>query len=165
MKKDEKDESNTSDDIEFEATDDEGIVSKNKVSKLKKKLARCQEEKQEYLDGWQRSQAELVNLRKKDAEKLSQAVKVANRDLIEDLLPTLDSFNAAMQNKEAWEKVDSNWRVGIEYIYTNLVNTLENEGLKEVQYEKFDEQLHEAVQTVSAEDRQSGDIITVVQSP
>ena len=34
----------------------------------------------------------------------------------------------AFKDKEAWEKVDSNWRSGVEYIHSQLVKTLEENG-------------------------------------
>ena len=30
----------------------------------------------------------------------------------------------AFSNKNQWEKVDENWRRGVEYIYNQLLNTL-----------------------------------------
>ena len=37
----------------------------SKVKKLKKKLKDCQKEKEGYLTGWQRAQADLVNYRRR----------------------------------------------------------------------------------------------------
>ena len=47
--------------FEEEETGDSG------VKKLRTRLKKCTEEKQEYLDGWQRSKADFVNLKKEDA--------------------------------------------------------------------------------------------------
>jgi molecular chaperone GrpE len=63
-------------------------------------------------------------------------------------MPTLDSFDMAMGNKEAWEKADKNWRIGVEYIYSQIKKALSDNGLEEIVPaigEKFDHAKHEAV--------------------
>ncbi len=63
---------------EGEEFDDEsaGGQASAKVAKLKAELARTKEEKQEYLDGWQRAKADYVNVLKRiDDEKASSFTK------------------------------------------------------------------------------------------
>ena len=78
---------------------------------------------------------------------LRDSISLANEGLIEDLLPTLQSFEMAFANKEAWEKVDKNWRIGVEFIYNKLKDTLSANGLKEINplNQTFDAKEHEAV--------------------
>jgi molecular chaperone GrpE len=96
----------------------------SKLEKIKKDLKKCQEEKQEYLDGWQRAKADFVNLKKRSDEEKKEFAKYANEQFITELLPALDSFDQAFKNKEAWEKADKNWRTGIEFIHSQLVSVL-----------------------------------------
>jgi len=59
-------------------TDEELLSGKagDEVAKLKSELARSKEEKQEYLDGWQRAKADYVNVLKRiDDEKASSFTK------------------------------------------------------------------------------------------
>jgi molecular chaperone GrpE len=100
----------------------------------------------EYLTGWQRAKADLINARKRDEADRNEFVKFANERLIEGLIPVLESFELAMSNKESWEKVDKNWRVGVEYIYSQLKKALEDSGLTELKplNQKFDHAIHEA---------------------
>ncbi len=116
------------------------------IKKLREKLKKTEAEKQEYLTGWQRAKADMVNARKRDEEDRKDFMKFANERLIEDLIPVLASFDMAMGNKEAWEKADKNWRVGVEYIYSQLTKALTDNGLKEINpiNEKFDHAHHEA---------------------
>ena len=53
----------------------------------------------------------------------------------------------AIGNKEAWEKADKNWRIGVEYIYFQLRKALTESGVEEIDPsgKKFDHTLHEAV--------------------
>jgi molecular chaperone GrpE (heat shock protein) len=52
-------------------------------------------------------------------------LKFANERLIDGLIPVLDSFELAMNNKEVWEKTDKNWRVGVESIAGQLKKSIE----------------------------------------
>src|SRR5206468_853289 len=112
------------DDIILEETDEEGNTG-DAVKKLREKLKIAVAEKQQYLDGWQRAKADFVNYKKREAEERERFIKFGNESLLLDIIPTLDNFDLAFGNKEAWEKADKNWRAGIEYIYSELVKTLE----------------------------------------
>src|SRR5581483_10539477 len=90
---------------------EEELEPQDQLKKLREKLKKCVEEKQEYLDGWQRERAQLANLRKQEEKERKEFIKFANENLLSDLLPVLDSFHMAFANKEAWEKVDKNWRL------------------------------------------------------
>ncbi len=124
------------------------------IKKLREKLKKLEAEKQEYLTGWQRAKADLINARKRDEEDRREAVKYASEAVIADLIPVLDSFTMAMGNKEAWEKADKNWRMGVEYIYSQLIKSLTDHGLKELNPlgEAYDHNHHEAISHESVTD-------------
>lgn len=149
----------TEKDLEMNNNDEEIVYEEedsgpiDAVSKMKKKLDRCVSEKQEYLDGWQRAQADLVNAKKRfEGEKREFAI-YATQNLIFDLLPCLDSFDMAFKDKEAWEKAPESWRKGIEYIYTQILNTLTNNGVTQIKPlgERFKESEHESISMVKVE--------------
>jgi molecular chaperone GrpE len=144
------------DDIKFEESTEEGdaLSAGNKVKKLQEQIKELQKEKAEYLDGWQRSRADYANLQKTTDEDRKRMRALVEENFIEDLLPTVDSFLMAMSNKQAWENVDPAWRTGVEYIYQQLMNTLESHNLKifgEIG-ETFDPLKHEAVGEETTED-------------
>jgi len=156
------------DDIVFEEnTEVTGADFNKKYSVLKGKVKELEAKATEYLNGWQRDKADFLNLRKKDEEMKKGIVSLAKEDLVTELIPVLDSFESAMKNKEVWEKVDSNWRVGVEYIASQLNQTLENNGLKKVYPlgQPFDHTRDEALEMVPAEDKsQDGVVVEVVQT-
>ncbi len=123
-------------------------VSLETIKILKEKLRKATEEKQEHLDNWMRDKAEFINARKRDQESQKDFTRFSNESLISELIPVLDSFNMAMGNKEAWEKADKNWRVGVEYIANQLKKVLEEFGLKEIDPigKPFDPMRDEAVE-------------------
>jgi molecular chaperone GrpE len=119
-------------DVEFIENDEDGSEKgiQAKVKKLRDKIASLEKEKQEYLDGWQRARADYANLQKNHEDDRKRFKSIFKESFIEEFIPVVDSFLMAMNNKEAWEKVDPNWRTGVEYIYTQLMNVLESHGLK-----------------------------------
>ncbi|PIT96759.1 nucleotide exchange factor GrpE [Candidatus Campbellbacteria bacterium CG10_big_fil_rev_8_21_14_0_10_35_52] len=140
------------DDIVFEKNEDVAdITSVDIIKKFREKLKKCIEEKQEYLDGWQRIKADFINNKKKEEESRALLVLFAKEGLILDLLTTIDNFDMAFANKNVWESVDKNWRIGIEHIYSQLLGILENHGLKQFNplEEEFDPIRHDSVETIA----------------
>lgn len=148
------DEQGSKDDITLEP-DEEGENFKDSVERLKKlkaELAACQKEKQEYLDGWQRAKAEHINAKKREEEERKEFVKFSHKELVKEILPALDSFHIAFGNKAAWEKVDLNWRMGVQYIYSQLFGVLERHGVGLIEPkvgEPFDPKRHASVETAA----------------
>lgn len=147
--KDETDEVIFDDNIDEEGNNDPKAL----VKKLREKIKKLEEKNQEYLTGWQKERADSVNLRKRLEEEKKEFAKFAKEDISTELISVLDSFESAFKNKEAWEKVDKNWRVGVEYIHSQLINVLSNHGVSVINPlgEKFDPQRDEAIETVPVE--------------
>ena len=156
------------DDVSFEEVNEEGEVdTRTTIKKLREKIKKLESEKQEYLDLSQRTRADYVNYKKEvDANRISDR-KSATKRFIEDLLPVLDAYDMAQSNKASWEAVDSNWRMGIEYIFGQLRSVLEKEGV--TQFGKvgdtFDPMLHETMQSVEVENSNDDEkIMKVLQN-
>lgn len=134
------------------------------LQKLKEKLKVCMTERGEYLDGWQRAKADLANARKNfDAERI-KTISFATETTILEILPVVDSFEIAFSNKEAWESVDKNWRVGVEYIYNQMLKVLQDHGVTQTNPidELFDPSLHTALETLRTEDPEKDQHIALV---
>jgi len=145
------------DDVVIEDSDEDGNVGSpaEQLKKLRERLKKAVAEKQEYLDGWQRLRADFLNYKKRTDEALKSAEETGKAVFIEDLLSAVESFDMAMANKEAWEKVEKNWRVGVEYIYQQLSTALESHGLKALTPavgDPFDPTLHSAVESIHTDD-------------
>lgn len=127
---------------------------KEKLDKLKEKIKKLEAEKSEYLDGWQRERADFVNFKKRNEEEKRDYIKFANEGLLEEMLAVLESFDMAFMNKEQWNSVPQNWRVGVEYIHSQLVKILDDNGLKEFTPkigDKFDPNSHVAEEMITVE--------------
>jgi molecular chaperone GrpE len=143
-------------DVEFVASDEEGAAlgSAQKMKELRDKIKELTKEKQEYLDGWQRARADYSNLVKAQDDDKKRLRGIIEEGMLEEFLPVVDSFSMAFNNKEAWEAVEPTWRTGVEYIYQQLMTTLENHGLHAfgTAGEAFDPNLHQAVSEVPTTD-------------
>jgi len=132
------------------------IARKKLLLEVKEKLRKVESERTEYLTGWQRAKADLINLRKQDQKRNEEVIQFANQKLIEELLPVMDSFNMAFANKTAWEEAPKDWRVGVEYIHSQFMGVLSNHRISEVSPklgENFDPTIHEAVETEETDDK------------
>ena len=154
---------------DIEITDDEEFAVElgkdGQLKKLREKLKKCQAEKVEYLTGWQRAKADYVNQSKEHTVQLSAMSVRAKTALIEDLLPALDSFNAAMRGA-AWQDVDEKWRIGVEHIHRQIMDSLEGHKLEELNPlgEEFDPAKHQAVKTQEVnEEGEDNQVIEVQQ--
>lgn len=127
-------------------------------------LEKIRAERDEYLAGWQRAKADGINAKKRAEDDMKAFRAMANQGLIEELLPVLQSFELAFANREAWEKADKNWRVGVEYIYSQLRGVLEQNGVIEVNPigQKFDPQRDDATAYEPVTDEKQDHVITRV---
>jgi len=142
------------DDIKYIDEEDAGGVDK-KVKKIKDQLKACEKERGEYLAGWQRAKADYINLQREHEKKIADYFKFANEGLILEILPILDSFEAAIKN--GGDK-------GIEQLYNQLLGVLKNNGLESIKAlgEKFNPELHEVIETVKS-DKGEGIVVEEIQ--
>jgi len=155
-------EHNVDNDIVLE---DDSLGVPDKIKKIQKKLKECEKERQEYLDGWQRARADSVNREKDVVLERGKAISRAEERIFTELFPILDSFDMAFSNKELWEKVDKEWRVGIEHIHTQATKIFEQAGISDIDaIGEFNPHMHEpmGIEEVHNED-EDGQVIKVLQ--
>ena len=104
----------------------------------------------ELTDTLQRLQAEFENYKKRSDKEAQANAKNANARLIGKLLPVLDSFDQALKI----EHTDAKYKKGMELIHSQLISTLESQGLKVINTkdQKFDPFKHEVLMVKETED-------------
>ena len=153
------------DDVDFEPEDELGSVGalQAKLKKVKDELAAAKKERQAYLDGWQRCKADAINQKNENLQNLSRARTAGKEQVLESLLPVLDSFDIAMTGG-AWEKTDAAWRSGIESIRNQFLTALESNGITSFGKEgdSYDPLMHEILEEVDDAGK-AGIVIRVVR--
>ena len=157
------------DDVDFEEieeTDEEGktLSPAQKIKKLREKLNIAIEEKQQYLNGWQKEKAEFINIRRRDEESKQEFMKFAVQGLLEELIPVLDSFDMAMSNKASWDAISPEWRAGVESIYGQFKGILTKNGVESfgVIGDKADPAKFHMIGTDSTDDKNKDDTVSAV---
>jgi molecular chaperone GrpE len=150
--------------VEFEFNDDGEEDLKKTIKKLRADLKQAKKEKEEYLTGWQKERADFANYKKEEDSRKAMLKDVIKEDVISRFLSVADSFSMAFANKEAWEKVDANWRKGVEYIYAQLSSIFEEYGVKPIGEvgEKFDPNLHHSLHTISTDKKEQDHTVAQV---
>ncbi len=135
-----------------------------KLQKLKSELKTCQKEKTEYLNGWQKERADFANYKKAEDDRRVMFSEAMRERILTRFLSVLDSFNMAFANKEAWEKVDENWRKGVEYIYGQMNKVFEEYGVKPVGEvgETFDPNIHQPVEMIATDKKENDHKVSIV---
>ncbi len=136
----------------------------DELEALRQELEKAKAQAAEYLEGWQRTQAEFANYKKRNEQERQELLKLANATLIAKLLPIMDDFERAFQTLPR-SLARLTWIDGIALIHRRLQAILEAEGLTviETKGQSFDPLLHEAVSYEEVEGYDDGQIIEEVQ--
>lgn len=146
----------TSEVLHFEFNEDGEEDLKKTLKKFRADLKACQREKEEYLTGWQKERAEFANYRKQEDDRRAMFSESVRERILARFLSVMDSFNMAFTNKETWNKVDENWRKGIEYIHSQMDSIFEEYGVKEIGEvgETFDPNIHQSIELVPTDKKE-----------
>jgi molecular chaperone GrpE len=137
-------------------------ASAEELDLLTDQLAQAESRAAEYLEGWQRAQAEFANYKRRLERDNAAFREIARGDVIKRFLPVVDDLERALASRPAGADA---WAGGIELVYRKLLGILESEGLQRIDAEgkTFDPNLHEAITQEHNEDFESGQVIEVVQ--
>ena len=132
------------------------------IDALKRQVEEVEAKLAESVDGWQRSQAEFQNYKKR-VERDGEMMRVNMKgDIVKKMLPVLDDLERALQNRPA----DEPWADGVELIMRKFQTVLDGEGVKKIEAEgvEFNPNFHEAISNEPSEEVESGHVIAVVQN-
>ncbi|MDP3710559.1 MAG: nucleotide exchange factor GrpE [bacterium] len=135
---------------------DEEIKKEEEVGVLEK----CEKEKKDYLDGWQRAKADFLNYKKDEGRRLEDMAKFVISGLIQDILPIMDSFDLALGHDLSKES-----ERGVLLIRSQFEDVLKKRGLEQIKTESgdnFNPEVHESIGEVESEHTE-GTVAEVVQ--
>src|SRR5579872_1500188 len=145
-----------------ENAQDEAETGESRLSGEGSELQKLRVERDTLIDRLARLQAEFENARKRTAREQQDFREYAVADAVKALLPTLDSFERALQTSAADK---SEFRGGVELIYKQLQDALQKLGLRAISAkgEPFDPHLHEAIEMVETTDADDHQILEELQ--
>ncbi len=148
MKKD-KTKSEATEEVKEEAAE----VVESKEEQLQKAL---DEKNEQFL----RICAEYDNFRKRSVKEKQDAYVLSKSDVIKELLPVLDNFDRAANNKESNFE---DYKKGIDLIFTQFGEILKKLGVEAYgeRGEDFDPNIHNAVMTVEDDELGENQIAAV----
>lgn len=103
------------------------------IKKLREKLKNCEVEKSDYLAGWQRTKADSINARKEEEERRRDIIKFSEKALVLELINLADSFDRLRADRENWEKIEKNWRQGVEHLRAQLASIMKSRGVEAIE--------------------------------
>lgn len=140
-------------------------LSLNQEENLNDELKQTQEELADYKDKYLRLAAEFDNYRKRTMKEKTELILNGSEKAINSILPVLDDLERAVSNLGKTEDAKT-IEEGIKLIYSKFVQTLEQNGLKEIESigKELDTDFHEAIALVPTQDeKQKGKIIDCTQ--
>lgn len=150
------------DDNAVEAEEDKDTAKSEKSFFKKKEKKEKKDAKdlkiEELNDRLIRNMAEFDNFRKRSEKEKAQMFEIGAKNIIEKVLPVIDNFERGLGTLTEEEK-ESAFAQGIEKIYKQMVTSLEEAGLAEIEAvgKEFDPNFHNAV--MHAEDEELGENI------
>lgn len=134
------------------------------VAALQRELETERQRVKDLQDRWQRSAADLVNLRRRTEQDRGEMEKFAGMLLVQEILPVLDNFERALATIPG-NLAMLTWIQGIMLIERHLRAILERQGLEAIEAEgkQFSPHLHEAVAEVETGEQPAGTVVREYQ--
>ena len=113
-----------------------------------------------------RSQAELINYKRRKDEETNRIIKYAEEDILKGFLPILDNFERAIgMDDDNLEDEVSKFLEGFKLMYKQIKDLLERFEVKEIDClgKEFDPALEQAVVIDHDETKESGVVTVVLQ--
>jgi molecular chaperone GrpE len=135
------------------------------MSELERQLAVERDAASDYMQRWQRTQADFANFRRRAQQEQEQRDTVATGRALAGLLPALDSFERAFAALPETLRGFS-WLDGIALIDLQLRRALEAHEVRPIAAEPgaaFDPQRHESIGEVESDQYPAGSVAAIVQ--
>lgn len=144
-------------------TEEKDGVSENHQEPELSELEETKNKLSEMEDKFLRASAEIANMNSRFKNERELLVRYRSQDLAKKLLPSIDNLERAMATETEGNQDDS-LKKGVSMVLESMKNALKEEGIEEIPAlgETFDPNLHQAVQTVPANDGQEVDTIVEV---
>lgn len=137
--------------------------NQDEIKKLQKEVTDLKKQLADKDDQYLRAEAEIQNMTTRFKKERAQILKYDGQDLAKSVLPVLDNLKRAL-TIEVNDENGQQLKKGIQMVHDHLNAALKDNGITEIAADGkiFDPTLHQAVQTVPAEDGQKPETVVKV---
>lgn len=135
------------------------------LEELKEQLADAEENGKIWHDKYLRLSAEFDNYRKRTLKEKTDLTKLANADLLKDILTVVDDFERGLSHLDKADDMNS-LKEGVELIYNKFLEFLKQNSVKEIdaKEKEFDLDFHEAMTKIPAPTKElKGKVVDVLE--
>jgi molecular chaperone GrpE len=128
------------------------------------KTRKLEEETAQVKDKLLRLAAEFDNFKKRKAKEFETVIKMANDELVMEIITVLDNFERALAAAKTNDDFSS-FHQGVELIYRQFEEILKKQGVRPIETvgQEFNPHVHEAVQQVDQADKPSHTVVQEMQ--
>lgn len=137
----------------------------SRLVELEQQLTKEREAATDYMNRWQRAQADFANFKRRNQAEQEQREGLLAGRIVATLLPALDSFERAFATVPATLRGFS-WIDGIALVQLQLHNAMAAHGVVALDVavgEAFDPMRHESIGEVETSEQPAGHVATVLQ--
>lgn len=152
-------------DENFDLSNDENVSFENINSENKLKTDLGEDDELSQMKAkFIRAVADFENIKKRMEKEKIVAVEFANEGFARDLLPIVDALEMAIKVDISQNELAKNIKQGVEMTISLFMKNFEKYGITPIKTDnKFDPKLHNAINIIEVDDKESGDIVEVYQ--
>ncbi len=143
---------------------EETTIEDVQAESLDARYAELEKQIEEHQQRFVRAQADFDNFRRRTMKEKEELGQYASMKLIGQLLPIIDNFERAIAASAMNNDFESLAK-GVDMIFRQLEQTLEQEGLKAMNAvgEPFNPEFHQAIMQVETDEYEEGIVVEEVQ--
>jgi molecular chaperone GrpE len=140
-------------------------MDKKKTKKRKDAKSCVSDKAQEYLFGWQRTQADFENYKKQTEKRIKDIIEFGNAGLLLDLLPLYSHFKSALQHIPE-EQREEGWCQGLGHIKKLWEDLFAKFNIQEIKTvgEEFNHNEHEAIEHEEDKEKEDHIVLKEIQA-
>jgi len=138
-----------------------------------KKLTKAEKENiklKEEIELLKFNASKVINEYKENSKRVKEQYeldrKYRAKSLLEDLVKHIDIFESALFSKKEVNAEFKNWLIGFEMVYSGLINSLTNEGMKVIDIkvgDKLNTKYHMAIDLIEDDTKEENTILEIKQ--
>lgn len=139
------------------------VKEKKKTKELKDQITQLELELANVKNEMLLDRAELENFKRRTKDERIKDRKYANQSLLSDMINVIDIFDKAVSS-DPEDELLKKYLLGFKMINMQLQQVMSEYGVQKIKDlgEKFDPNIHQAIETIEVEGVESGQVVEVI---